>query len=245
MGRLFKSSHNWLLFTALLAAFLIRVIGIVPGHPPDHPDEPMSYGSALEMVVHGDLNPRRFDYPAGVPLVHYLFFKTFPLPIALFTVVLIHPKVFLAAVRLGQEQFMNEYSVALFGKNGVTFLYWSRLLTAILGTASVYLVYLIGKKLFNKSAALVAVVFVAFNYRHVLSSHLALSDIPNGFFALLAFYCAVLLTEKNTLKRYLIAGVCVGLSISMKYQVFALLPFIFAHVQWVVRNRDIREVSHH
>jgi len=241
MEKLFKSSHNRLILAVVAAAFLIRVIGLVPGHPPDHPDEPMSYGSALEMIVHGDLNPRRFDYPAGVPLVHYLFFKALPLPIALSNVLLTHPKVLFAALQLGKEQFMSEYSVALFGKNGITFLYWSRLLTAILGTASVYLVYLIGKKLFSRSAGLVAAVFLAFNYRHVLSSHLALSDIPNGFFALLAFYSAVLLMEKNTWRRYLIAGCCVGLSVSMKYQVFALFPYLFAHVSWAIRKRSLRE----
>lgn len=242
MVKRFGFRDNLPLFVILVAAFFIRIIGIFPGHPSDHPDEPMSYGSALEMITHGDLNPRRFDYPAGVPLVHYVFFQVLPLPIMYFKVIFLHPKVLVAALTLGRQQFMDQYTNELFGVNGIIFLYWSRFLTAALGTASVYLAYLIGKKLFTKTAGLTAALFLAFNYRHVLSSHLALSDIPNGFFALLAFYSATLLLEKNTRKRYLLCGLCVGLSIAMKYQVFAVLPFLFVHLIWVFRRKSMREL---
>lgn len=226
----------------IVSTFFIRFIGIVPGHPTDHPDEPMSFGSAIEMIIHSNLDPRRFDYPAGVPLVHYVFFQAIVMPVIYFKVLFLHPRVLIAALQLGREQFFSQYSVAVFGINGITFLYWSRFLTAAMGTLSVYLVFLIGKRLFSPSVGLVSAFFLAFNYRHVLSSHLALSDIPNGLFALLAFYSTTLLLEKNTRRRYLLCALMVGVSIAMKYQIFSIFPYLFAHLVWVVRRRTTTEL---
>lgn len=234
---------NYLLLILLLLAFLIRVVGIFPGYPPDHPDEPMSYSSAMEMIVHNDLNPRRFDYPSGVPLLHYLFHRSFVLPPMIAQALFLNPSSIIDLL-LNRSAFMQEHSLILFGKNGVVFLFWSRFLTAVLGTASIFLLYKIGQKLFHPLVGLAGAFFLAFNYRHVLSSHLALSDIPNSFFALLSFFASLLLLENNTKKRYLLCGFLVGLSISMKYQIFAFLPFIFAHVVWVFRKKDLRYLFH-
>lgn len=232
---------NYFLLVLLLLAFLIRVIGITPGHPPDHPDEPMSYSSAIEMFTHGDLNPRRFDYPSGVPLLHYLFYKQFLLPGASLGAFFKEPSSLITAA-INYPAFLREFLNVVFGKNGLDALIWSRFLTALLGALSVFLTYLIGKRLFNTATGIFASIFLAVNYRHVLSSHLALSDIPNGFFVLLAFYACVLLLEKNTAKRYLLCGLLIGLSISMKYQVLALLPFLFVHLLWAIKKRKITEL---
>lgn len=238
LAQLLKSNN--LLILILFIAFFIRVLGTIPGHNPFHPDEPMSYGSALEMIRHGDLNPRRFDYPAGVPLVHLFFYNSFILPAVFLKVFLSHPEGLI--LNFISPKFINDFSSEIFGINDINALFWSRIITAILGSLSVYLVYVIGKRLFNVAAGLGAAFFLAFNYRHVLSSHLALSDIPNSFFALLAFYASTLLLEKNTKSRYLFAGLTIGLSLSMKYQIFALFPFLFVQILWVLKKRKFSEL---
>lgn len=232
--------ENFFLIAILLAALLIRIIGIMPGHNIYHPDEPMSYSSAVDMLLHNDLNPRRFDYPSGVPLLHNIFYRLFILPAVSFHVFLSNPSSLITAV-LDNSSFLMEFNQAIFGSGWLNALFWSRYFNAILGVFSVFLIYKIGTRLFDKRAGLVAAFFLAFNYRHVLSSHLALSDIPNSFFVLLAFYSSILLFEKNTRVRYLICGLLVGLSLSMKYQMFALFPFLFVHLVWVFRKRKIIE----
>lgn len=222
----------------LLLAFFIRIVGLVPGHNPNHPDEPMSYSSALEMFENNDLNPRRFDYPAGVPLLHYALYKTFILPVVFFSQYALHPRA-LVSMMIHSDTFIREHTNAIFGKSGIHALFWSRAITALLGVASVYLVYVVGKKLHNPVTGIAASFFLAVNYRHVLSSHLALSDIPNSFFALLAFWACLLLLEKNTRSRYLLCGFFIGLSVSMKYQLFAFAPFLLAHLVWVGRKRTM------
>lgn len=230
--------NNLIFITILVLALLIRTVGIMPGHNIYHPDEPMSYSSAVDMLLHNDFNPRRFDYPSGIPLLHNLFYRLFILPVVSFQIFLSHPSSLITAV-LDNSSFLMEFNQSIFGSGWLNALFWSRYFNAILGVFSVFLIYKIGTRLFDKRAGLVAAFFLAFNYRHVLSSHLALSDVPNAFFALLAFYSSILLLEKNTRVRYLLCGLLVGLSLSMKYQIFALFPFLFVHLVWVFRKRKI------
>lgn len=234
---------NKILIIILLLGLFVRIVGIYPGHPPTHPDEPMSFGSAIEMIVNKDLNPRRFDYPAGVPLFHYIFFKTFIIPFLFIKTLLTSPGIIIDSFQTGTN-FIKLNPDMIIGYNGIVLLFASRFFTAFLGALSVFLVYKIGEKLFNKSIGIFSAFFLVFNYRHVLSSHLALSDIPNSFFVLVAFYACVLLLEKNTLKRYLLVGFCIGLSVSMKYQIFALFPFLLVQLLLTIKHRDIRYLFH-
>jgi len=240
MKKLLKK--NWPLLLILLAAFLVRIIGAKPGLQIGiYPDEDMSYGSASNMIIFGDLNPRRYDYPSGTALIHFIIFKTLFFPAALFKLFFPHPRVFFTALKLGSK-FLQEFQQPIFGWRAIEALYWSRYITAFLGAGTVYLTYLLAKKLFGKPAGLLAAFLLAFNYRHVLSSHLALSDIPNSLFGLLAMYAVVLLLEKNSRKRYLLSGVSIALLFSIKYQTFVVFPFLFAHLVWAVRKKSIKEL---
>lgn len=232
-----------ILIAILIAATVVRFIGLIPGHNPNHPDEPMSYSSAMTMITNNDLNPRRFDYPAGVPLLHYVVYKTYILPVVFFFRYVLHPRA-LPSILLHAGTFVSEHTNEIFGKGDLDALFWSRIINALLATASVYLVYGIGKKLYNPLSGLAAAFFLTFNYRHVLSSHLALSDIPNSFFALFAFFASLLLLEKNTRNRYLFCGFCIGLSISMKYQIFSILPFLFIHSIWTMKKKKLHYLFH-
>lgn len=234
------TSGNSIIIAILVVAFLIRFIGLIPGHHPNHPDEPMSYSSAFQMLINGNLDPKRFDYPSGVPFMHALFYKTFILPFISIPVFISHPSSLVTAI-VNNKLFLSEFKWDIFGKSLLNALFWSRYLTAFLAVISIFLVYKIGSKLFNKTAGIFSAFFLTFNYRHVLSSHLALSDIPNSFFALLAFYASVLLLEKNTKKHYLFCGLLVALSFSIKYQIFTLFPFVLVHLIWVFRKKSVGE----
>jgi len=240
MKKIFE--NNWILLLILLAGFLVRLVGCNPGLQQGlYPDEVMSYGSATEMIINGDLNPRRYDYPAGVALLHMVVFRMVFLPLALFKLFFPHPRVFLTALKLGPK-FLEEFRQLIFGWREIEALYWSRYFTALLGTGTVFLTYLLARRLFGKTTALLAAFFLAFNYRHVLSSHFALPDVPNSLFSVLALYAAVLLLEKNTRGRYLFASLSVAFALSIKYQIFAFLPFLVVHLVWVVCKKSFKEL---
>lgn len=239
MGKIIRK--NWMLITTLMVALIIRLLGTNPGYPPYHPDEPMSYSSAMNMIINGNLDPKRYDYPAGIPLVHMVFYRIFFLPIALFKLFFPHPRVFLTAIKIG-NQFLAEFKEFIFGRGEFEALFFSRYVTAILGVGAVFLTYFLAKKTFNKTTGLIAAFFLAFNYRHVLSSHFALSDIPNNFFALLAVLACAFLLEKQNRSRYLLAGLTCGLFLSMKYQFFPIFTLFFVQIIWVFRRKSLKEI---
>lgn len=229
---------NKLLAIIIFFAIFIRLVGVFPGYPNVHPDEAMSFGSVFEMLTHNDLNPRRFDYPSGVPIIHYFIYAQFILPFVLFKIFFLDPSLIFDFLGRGSI-FYSDFQVKIFGYRQVYALFWSRHITAVLGAISVFVTFLAASKLFGKKTGLFATFFLAFNYRHVLSSHFALSDAPNSFFAILAFYASALLLEKNTRRKYILAGFCVGLSFSIKYQIFSLLPFLFVHFLWFFRKQKL------
>jgi MFS family permease len=154
-----------------------------------------------------------------------------------------HPRVFLTAIKIG-PRFLEEFREAIFGYREEKVLFFSRTISAFIGGLTIPLLYLVTKKLFNKTTALFAVFFLAFNYRHVLGSHFGLPDVHNSFFGLLALGASILLLEKNTRNRYLFAGITVGISLSIKYQIFSFLPFLLVHLIWTTRKRNWRYLFH-
>ncbi|MDP2638273.1 MAG: glycosyltransferase family 39 protein, partial [Candidatus Levybacteria bacterium] len=135
--------------------------------------------------------------------------------------------------------FFLEYKDIIFGNRLINAMYWSRIITAIFGTGTVFLLYLVGKKLFTKEVGLFSAFFLAVNYLHVLRSHFGLPDVYNGFFALLSLYVSALILEKDTRKRYLLAGFIIGIGFAIKYQIFLIIPFVIAHGILAFRRKSI------
>ena len=235
IARYFK--ENWILVLILLLSFFIRIYGVYPGFPDNHPDETLGYQTAVYMFYH-NFEPNSFDYGAGRPLLLLLIFKICILPFIYLRILFTNPDIFFTLLSKGASS-LPAYSSLLFGERSIDALYWARYVSALIGGFSVLTLYLLAKKLFNKQVALFAAFFLTFSYWHVLLSLFGLPEIHNSFFSLLALYGAVLLLEKNTRVRYILAAVVASLAFSMKYQIFSLFPFLFVHLVWVVRKKNI------
>ncbi|HEX4188932.1 MAG TPA: glycosyltransferase family 39 protein [Solirubrobacteraceae bacterium] len=105
----------------------------------------------------------------------------------------------------------------------------ARVVSAVLGTAAVWLLYLAGARLFDRRVALVAAAIEAFAFLPVFYAHLALNDVPA-----LAPLTLSLLGSAGILRRgraldYLIAGAGLGLACATKYTAgIVLLPLLAA-----------------
>lgn len=117
---------------------------------------------------------------------------------------------------LVQHVFFN-----IFGINA-----WGLRLWAVLsGIAAVYLVYLLGKKLFNEKIGLWAAVLLALNPYHVWVSRVGLQEALVILLILLAFY--YFLKSLNNKKNLLITFILLGVCFIAKYTTFILLPIFF------------------
>jgi 4-amino-4-deoxy-L-arabinose transferase-like glycosyltransferase len=155
--------------------------------------EPELMARVVRMMQTGDFNPHFFDQPA------------------------LYAYVQLAVACL---RFVFGASAGSWGALGqVTaddFYLWGRFVTAVLGTATVYLVYLIGMR-WGARHALLAAGLMAVIPNHVRESHYVLTNVPMAFFTTLSFLLTLRALEKQTLGAFGWAGATAGLAAATKY----------------------------
>jgi len=132
-----------------------------------------------------------------------------------------HPPLVLAV----QNIFMK-----IFGESNFGF----RLPSALLGIASVYLVYLIGRWLYSDSVGLIGAAIFGFTLNHLYISRVGMQEAYVIFFLLLASYF-FLKSLKND--RYLIlTGIAVGLGLLAKYNTGIIVPIFATYLLFFKRE---------
>lgn len=108
-----------------------------------------------------------------------------------------------------------------------------RTTSALLGTGTVLVTYLVGKVLFNKTTGLLSALFLCLNVVNIELSHYARVDACFGFLCMTTFYfIAQIYSNKNHSKPswYILAGIFLGCAFQNKPQaVLLFLPFCYAH----------------
>lgn len=192
----------------LLVALVLRLVGLRFGLPYIyHPDEPAIIGPVRVMMQTGDFNPHWFNWPS--------FYIYIQLAVA--------SARYFYGVSKGQFDAVTGMAMQHFYPAG-------RLATVLFGVATVYLVFLVGRRLFSKSVGIVAALLLAVSFLHVKDSHYITVDVPATFFVLLSFFFSLLIFQEGKLKDYLFAGLFAGLAASTKYNgILILLSLFGAH----------------
>ena len=114
-----------------------------------------------------------------------------------------------------------------------------RLLQTLLGVGSIWLLFLVGRRLGGERVGLLAAFFMAVVPWHVRQSATLKSDIVLIFFLVLTLYLSLRAISRPTLGRYLAAGAGVGLALSSKFNGGPIaLPLVFGTL--VSRDRSLR-----
>jgi uncharacterized membrane protein len=122
-------------------------------------------------------------------------------------------------------RFMQE------ARSPVGFALIGRCLMALADTASIYLLYRLGRRLYGRWAGLLAAAFSAFTVLQIQLAHFFAVDPVSATFVFLALYGAVLMAERRTGGVALLTGVAVGLAVACK---FSALPIAAAPLVAVV-----------
>ncbi|HEX4954511.1 MAG TPA: glycosyltransferase family 39 protein [Thermoanaerobaculia bacterium] len=105
----------------------------------------------------------------------------------------------------------------------------ARLLSVIYGTLSIWLVYRLGRRLFDPAVGLLAGLLLSAMPAHLAASVAIKPDILVVLLVLVAFDLTVTAVEAPTLGRYARAGAAVGLAVAAKYTgVGAAIPLTLA-----------------
>jgi Dolichyl-phosphate-mannose-protein mannosyltransferase len=192
-------------------AFGLRLWGIGQGLPYVYDVD--EYGhfvpEAVRMFGHG-LNPHYFVNPPALTYVLHVVF----------------------GVWFGVLRSSSHTSIAReFALHPERFFLLARVIVALLGTASVWLLYLLGARLFDRATGLLASAVMAVAFLPVFYGHLALNDVPTLVGLTLSLLGTAGVLRRGRMIDYLLAGVGLGLAAATKYTAgVMLLPLLGAAV---------------
>jgi len=195
----------------LVLAFFLRVSGNLYDMPYGfHPDEYQYFDDAVEMMRKGTSSPASFRNP---PLFNYV--------ILLALHALFGAKYAMGNVT-GVVEFLSSLPVTLAFRI-------ARGLSALAGTATCLVLYLLGRRYGGGLAGLLAAGLYAVAFLSVRDAHFAVNDIPMVSLLTLAVLFAVRLLEEGQPRDLVLGGLTAGLAAATKYNGgIALLPLLLA-----------------
>ena len=98
-----------------------------------------------------------------------------------------------------------------------------RILSAFFDTGTVFVVFLIGRRLFNERVGLLAALFTAFAVLHIQLAHFYTTEAMLTFFSCLSFLFVVRLSEEGKRWDAVLAGVFFGLAMASKFSAAPML----------------------
>jgi hypothetical protein len=187
-----RNLHRIALAALLLATFGLRLWGIKQGLPYSYnSDEARHYVPRAIAYFSHDYNPNYFLNP---PAYSYLLNIVFEL-------------------WFGSADAVSR---AYAGDPTEVFVL-ARVVVAVLGTLSVWLTYLAGVRMFNRTVGLAAAAIFGLAFLPIFYSHLALNDTPTLAPVALSLYGVAGVVRNGARRDYVIAGIGCGLAAATKY----------------------------
>lgn len=203
-----SSSAARILAGIVIGAALLRLVPIWFGlpYPEARPDEETALAHALDVLL-GHANPHFFHWPS---LIFYLFALALSAASAARRVLGLDPTL------TGNEQYLV-----------------ARAVVALAGTATVWVVYRIARRVDDSATGIVAALFLAVAILHVRESHFAMTDVVmtllvTGSLALLLHAVGRDGAPPDAARWFAAAGLAGGLAASTKYNAAAVLAAMAA-----------------
>lgn len=115
----------------------------------------------------------------------------------------------------------------------------ARIITAIMGTATVYVVFRIGTELRDSRLGLISSAFLAVLPLHIKYSHYAHVDIPLTLTVAITLWSALQIIKTNNIKWYIITGVLTGMSGAIHYTGFVIgITLIIVHAILILQKKQ-------
>ena len=204
--------RHGILTAVLVAAVALRVWGLANGlpFPMGRPDEVEALRQTRWFPT-GDLNPRWFVYPNLFFWVEWLWLET----------VLAVRRLFVATPPYADMLDHDLPALLLYG----------RVLSALAGTATVAVVYAIGRRLGDWRLGVVAALLLAGNFLHVRDSHALKADVLLALSFPIALWAIARHAEQPDRRRAWLAGIAIGIATGLKYPgIVLLVPVYVAHL---------------
>jgi Dolichyl-phosphate-mannose-protein mannosyltransferase len=186
-------------------------------------DERVFVRPAVHMAATADLNPHWFGHPGSTVIY----------PLAGFF------HVWDAVAHRGPLVTSNPTLTERFQRSPEAFYVIGRLWTIVLSVGALPLLFLVGRRAFNTRVALIATAVWAVLPLPVHFGRMVRTDSAGVFFGLLSLWLCLRLLDQPRARWCVLAGVSVGLAISSRYFLVALVPVLLAAAV-LPRRRTVR-----
>jgi 4-amino-4-deoxy-L-arabinose transferase-like glycosyltransferase len=178
-----------------------------------HPDEPMTINVVVRMLQNRDLNPRFFHWGTAY---FYLVAAAY-LPYCLIGAILgyIHG---MSDLAVAEQYVLGVADISL-----PTEVWTARLVSVALGVGTVYLVYLMGRVLWDHETGILGALLLATSPAHAIQSHFAVPDVAMIFFLCLSILYAARWVSVGGRSASVWAGFWGGVAAATKYNAVALV----------------------
>jgi hypothetical protein len=210
----FRRVEFWLLPAILAVALCLRLWGIEFGLPHRYHIDEAPYVLAALRIGAGDLH---ITYPYNSPNLYE------------FMLTALYSAWYLAGRVIGQFRTAAEFA-AQYRTDPTVFFLLARSVSAIISTATVALVYYLGKTISGKALGLIAAALLAVTFSHARDGHYAVTDTLVTCLTTASLLGTIRYAEMPERRRYLLmAGLAGGGAIGLKYlPAPVLLPVLFA-----------------
>jgi len=213
--------EHWPLALIMAVALAARLLGSSANLPYLYsPGESIVVRQALAYGSTRSLRPYTYIYP---PLYSYLLFVLYGLYYVLGRIT----GAFATVSDLAISYFMDPTPFYLIG----------RIVTGLMGSGTVLLVYLIAARTERRATGLVAAALLAVSHLHIVHSHNVLTDIPMTCMVMLAMWLILRARETDSRQGWVWAGLGVGAAIGMKYNAALMLIPLVLGILWPANAR--------
>lgn len=200
---------RYAIFFILAYALLIRVVGIDFGLPYLYsPDEPIWVKASMR-ILSGSLNPNW--YGAGTFII-YLLAILYAIILAIY---------FVCSFLIGNTHTLSEFKqmiLQILQSDPTLFYLPGRLLMLSFAVISIYLVYIISKKLYNEQIGILASFCLAISPLHITHSRIIRPDITTTMLVLFSIYFLIsFFDQRDQYKWLVLSSLFAGFSIAAKY----------------------------
>jgi len=212
------------------AAFLIRIWGIPWGLPMilEEATPLMKAYSIWLGAADGtlDLNPHFFNYPS----------------FTIYLQMILQGLAYLAQRLFGAGHDLKTF-LMLQKIDPSTLILIGRTTSVVFSSASVWVLYLIVKRITGPIAGIMSAVLLSIFAFDITESRMVQTDIALGFFMILSVLAALRIAERRRVRDYALFGVVLGLATASKYPgLFSAVSLIPAHISLMRRGIGLKGV---
>jgi len=119
-----------------------------------------------------------------------------------------------------------------------------RLSSMLMGVATIICVYLLGRRLLNDRAALIASFLMAAGFWHIHNSRTGFPFVQSSFCPALVLYLVIRARQDGSRRLLAVAGICLGLALECYFPARILLVLVplFLCADWLVQRESVRAI---